>query len=163
MDLSKSFPSLQKCVLFCLGSKCLKSGPWLQTTFLFLFPIFTHSRVLLAFTSFCFDIWLKLVSNSYAEATRAATAAAKAEYEKRQAAARRGGRSAAPVTPLAELPLVTFLNEEGKVADVSQADAKASVYAVLDEEKKVRYVGISRGVSPPYMRKRASTDGQIAS
>lgn len=80
------------------------------------------------------------------EATRAATAAAKAEYERRQAAARRGGRGAAPVTPLAELPQVSFLTEEGKIADCSQADAKASVYAIFDEHSVVRHVGISRAV-----------------
>ncbi|GAQ89125.1 hypothetical protein KFL_004890080 [Klebsormidium nitens] len=88
------------------------------------------------------------LADQHAEATRAATAAAKAEYERRQAAARRAGRGAAPVTPLAELPLVPFLTEEGKIADCSQADAKASVYAIFDEEKVVRHVGISRAIGP---------------
>lgn len=76
------------------------------------------------------------------------------EYRKRQEEERRreqGGRSSSSgqaATSLASLPWVPYLTEEGKIADLSKEGAKASVYAIFNEDKELQYVGVSRQVGP---------------
>jgi hypothetical protein len=74
---------------------------------------------------------------------------AQEEYKKRQAQIRRQEDSATRcIVSLESLHFISYLTEEGKVADCSKADAKASVYAIFDEEKVLHYVGVTRAVSP---------------
>ncbi|CAM9846803.1 unnamed protein product [Ectocarpus sp. 12 AP-2014] len=67
---------------------------------------------------------------------------AKMKEQTRQAAA----RGDAAVTPLADLEFHSFLDKDGKVASIDTKGVKASVYAVYDESKTLRYIGVSRGI-----------------
>ncbi|CAM9356376.1 unnamed protein product, partial [Ectocarpus sp. 8 AP-2014] len=67
---------------------------------------------------------------------------AKIKEQTRQAAA----RGDAAVTPLADLEFHSFLDKDGKVASIDTKGVKASVYAVYDESKTLRYIGVSRGI-----------------
>ncbi|CAM9722925.1 unnamed protein product [Scytosiphon promiscuus] len=71
----------------------------------------------------------------------------KIQEQTRQAAA----RGDAAVTPLAELEFIPFVDEEGKVTSMDTTGVKASVYAVYDESKTMRFIGVSRGIQqmPP--------------
>lgn len=57
-------------------------------------------------------------------------------------------RSSADKPPaLGELPSVPFLNEQGVISDAGvKPGVKASVYAVMDAEGVVQYIGVSRNV-----------------
>ncbi|CAM6094859.1 unnamed protein product [Calypogeia fissa] len=84
-----------------------------------------------------------------AEATRRATAQAQVEYKKRQEQIRRQQDSGnSDIGSLNSLEYISYLTEEGKIADCSKSDAKASVYAIFDDVKALQYVGVSRAVSP---------------
>eukprot|EP00271_Cylindrocystis_brebissonii_P004960 TRINITY_DN16924_c0_g1_i1.p1 TRINITY_DN16924_c0_g1~~TRINITY_DN16924_c0_g1_i1.p1 ORF type:complete len:303 (-),score=67.36 TRINITY_DN16924_c0_g1_i1:562-1470(-) len=85
-------------------------------------------------------------ADAHAEATRQLTAQAQGEYEERRRQAAVRGSGAGAITPLKDLEWIPFLTEEGRFTDCSQADAKASVYAIFDEEKELQYIGISRQV-----------------
>lgn len=66
------------------------------------------------------------------------------ERAKRQAGA--SGGSGGEGAALGALPWVSYLTEDGKIVDCSKPGAKASVYAIFDENKKLQYVGVSRQV-----------------
>jgi hypothetical protein len=51
------------------------------------------------------------------------------------------------VIPLKELQFLPYLNDDGLITNCSQPNAKASVYAIFDDEKVLQYIGISRQVS----------------
>eukprot|EP00976_Prorocentrum_cordatum_P054920 1107959-Prorocentrum_minimum.AAC.8 len=80
----------------------------------------------------------------------AATAAAKAVYDKQQAAARGSTAKVPPelAVPLAEYPEVAYIDSEGMVADCSKAGARATIYAIFDKEHALQYVGMSRSINP---------------
>eukprot|EP00752_Nemacystus_decipiens_P012228 g10840.t1 len=67
---------------------------------------------------------------------------AKMKEQTKQAAA----RGDAAVTPLADLEFIPFLDKDGKLTTVDTKGVKASVYAVYDESKTMRYIGVSRGI-----------------
>eukprot|EP00904_Undaria_pinnatifida_P007530 jgi/Undpi1/3907/HiC_scaffold_16.g07275.m1 len=67
---------------------------------------------------------------------------AKLQEDTKQAAA----RGDAAVTPLAELELMPYLDEDGMITKVDTTGVKASVYAVYDESKTIQYIGVSRGI-----------------
>jgi len=80
----------------------------------------------------------------------AATAAAKAVYDRQQQAARGGPGKVPPelAVPLADLPEVEYITSEGLIADCSKAGARATVYAIFDAEHALQYVGMSRSINP---------------
>ncbi|XP_057839556.2 uncharacterized protein LOC131049504 isoform X2 [Cryptomeria japonica] len=47
---------------------------------------------------------------------------------------------------LEELEFISYLDDEGLIVDKSASDAKASVYAIFDQNRTLQYVGISRQV-----------------
>jgi len=79
-----------------------------------------------------------------------ATAAAKAVYDKQQAAARGGVAKVPPElqTPLSDIPEIPYITAEGFVEDCSKAGAKATIYAIFDKEHALQYVGMSRSINP---------------
>eukprot|EP00270_Netrium_digitus_P016486 TRINITY_DN5922_c0_g1_i1.p1 TRINITY_DN5922_c0_g1~~TRINITY_DN5922_c0_g1_i1.p1 ORF type:complete len:305 (-),score=75.71 TRINITY_DN5922_c0_g1_i1:101-1015(-) len=84
-------------------------------------------------------------ADAHQERTRQLTMKAQEEYKRRQLQQqqqRAGGSEAA----LEDLEFVPYLTSEGKINDVSQADAKATVYAIFDNQKQLQYVGITRQV-----------------
>lgn len=50
------------------------------------------------------------------------------------------------VFPLRDLEFLPYLKDDGLITDCTEANAKASVYAIFDSEKVLQYVGISRQV-----------------
>lgn len=52
----------------------------------------------------------------------------------------------AGIPSLDDLPIYSYLTEDGKFTEFNDPSAKASVYAIRDEEKKLRYVGVTRQV-----------------
>eukprot|EP00245_Coleochaete_scutata_P002882 TRINITY_DN1408_c0_g1_i1.p1 TRINITY_DN1408_c0_g1~~TRINITY_DN1408_c0_g1_i1.p1 ORF type:complete len:294 (+),score=61.48 TRINITY_DN1408_c0_g1_i1:159-1040(+) len=84
-------------------------------------------------------------ADDHAEQTRQRTAQAQEEYRARQAALRL--RDSDPsVVPLDQLPFLPFLDDDGKVTDISEPTAKASVYAIYNDRQELQYVGVSRQV-----------------
>ena len=71
-----------------------------------------------------------------------------AQLKARISASVAGTNPADSVPPLDSLPYISYLDETGKIND-SGADAKvkASVYAVYDESRTVKYIGVSRSVA----------------
>eukprot|EP00897_Mesotaenium_endlicherianum_P010754 jgi/Mesen1/9707/ME000069S09118 len=67
-------------------------------------------------------------------------------YKRKQMAIRQSAGEGAAADSLAALPFVPYLTEEGKFTDCSDATAKATVYAIFDDDKALQYIGISRGV-----------------
>lgn len=47
---------------------------------------------------------------------------------------------------LNDLPLLSYINQQGRIVPPIEADTAASVFAVLDKNKKVQYVGFSKDV-----------------
>ncbi|KAH7433691.1 hypothetical protein KP509_07G081400 [Ceratopteris richardii] len=88
-------------------------------------------------------------ADDHAEKTRQRTLLAQEEYKQRQSALQRQqGNAMSEVKPLRDLEFVPYLNEDGLIADCSEPTAKASVYAIFDNEKVLQYVGVSRQVHP---------------
>lgn len=85
-------------------------------------------------------------ADAQAEKTRQATAQAQEAYRRKQASIRQseGGDSSAP--RLADLAFVPYLTPDGKFTDCTEPGAKATVYAIFDEEKALHYIGVSRQV-----------------
>mmetsp|Transcript_13304 Transcript_13304/g.18174 ORF Transcript_13304/g.18174 Transcript_13304/m.18174 type:complete len:299 (+) Transcript_13304:47-943(+) len=83
------------------------------------------------------------------EESRQRTARAKLQYDKERSAKRGAIDIPAELqTPLCELPETPYVDEDGCISDLSKDGAKASVYAVLGEDHKVEYVGVSRSINP---------------
>ncbi|GJP39350.1 hypothetical protein CLOM_g23729 [Closterium sp. NIES-68] len=102
-------------------------------------------------------------AEAHAEQTRQATARAQEEYRRKQMVQRKsevsGGAAAGPAAAaagtgaaagahprLVDLDWVPYLTEEGLLTDCTQAGAKASVYAIYDDDKVLQYIGVSRQV-----------------
>lgn len=47
---------------------------------------------------------------------------------------------------LSSLEYIPYLTEEGHIADCTEPGAKASLYAIFDENKTLCFIGISRQV-----------------
>jgi len=83
------------------------------------------------------------------EESRQRTAEAKKIYDKQQAVARGTPELPAELQiPLADLPASDYVDSDGCIVDLSEAGAKATVYAILDKESDVRYVGVTRSITP---------------
>ncbi|XP_024526657.1 uncharacterized protein LOC112350950 [Selaginella moellendorffii] len=77
------------------------------------------------------------------------TLQAQEEYKRRQLQTQgRELASSKELVSLEDLEFLPYLTEDGMILDCSQADAKASVYAVFDENKVINYIGISRQIHP---------------
>eukprot|EP00250_Pteridium_aquilinum_P016351 c23061_g1_i2 orf=224-1060(+) len=86
-------------------------------------------------------------ADDFAERTRQRTLHAQEEYKQRQAALQRiQGGASREVIPLRDLEFLPYLNEDGLIMDCSEPNAKASVYAIFDNDKVLQYIGISRQV-----------------
>ncbi len=73
---------------------------------------------------------------------------AQEEYRRKQDALRRQqSQGAGEIPSLKDLEYYSYLTEEGLIADCTRPDAKASVYAIFDQNKKLCYIGVSRQVS----------------
>ncbi|CAM6009920.1 unnamed protein product [Sphagnum balticum] len=72
---------------------------------------------------------------------------AQEEYRRRQDALRRQqSQGAGEIPSLKDLEYYSYLTEEGLIADCTRPDAKASVYAIFDQNKTLCYIGVSRQV-----------------
>ncbi|KAJ7298458.1 hypothetical protein O6H91_Y577100 [Diphasiastrum complanatum] len=86
-------------------------------------------------------------ADEHAERVRQLTLQAEKEYKNRQMLLQQErGIGFHDVVPLNELEFLTYLTEEGIINDCGEVDAKATVYAVFDEQKNLQYVGITRQV-----------------
>ncbi|CAM9377011.1 unnamed protein product [Pylaiella littoralis] len=87
-----------------------------------------------------------------AEYVKAELARVQEEYEVNRKAKMReqtqqaAARGDAAVTPLADLEFIPFLDKDGKLTKLDSKGVKASVFAVYDESKTMRYIGVSRGI-----------------
>jgi len=52
------------------------------------------------------------------------------------------------VTPLADIEFTPFLDSDGLISDLSDAGAKASAYAIYDQDKNLQFIGVSRAIQP---------------
>jgi hypothetical protein len=87
-------------------------------------------------------------ADEHQERTRQATAQAQEEYRRKQDALRRQqSQGAGEIPSLKDLEYYSYLTEEGLIADCTRPDAKASVYAIFDQNKTLCYIGVSRQVS----------------
>lgn len=86
-------------------------------------------------------------ADDHAERTRQRTLLAQEEYKQRQSALQKEqADTSKEVTPLRDLEFLPYLNEEGLITVCSEPTAKASVYAIFDNERVLQYIGISRQV-----------------
>ncbi|KAH9551169.1 hypothetical protein CY35_09G001100 [Sphagnum magellanicum] len=86
-------------------------------------------------------------ADEHQERTRQATAQAQEEYRRKQDALRRQqSQGAGEIPSLKDLEYYSYLTEEGLIADCTRPDAKASVYAIFDQNKTLCYIGVSRQV-----------------
>lgn len=85
-------------------------------------------------------------ADEHQERTRQATAQAQEEYRKRQDALRRQSMQGGEGVSLSSLEYIPYLTEEGHIADCTEPGAKASLYAIFDENKTLCFIGISRQV-----------------
>lgn len=85
-------------------------------------------------------------ADAHAEATRQLTAQAQEEYKKKQASVRQQQAGEGSAVPLSDLPLVPYLTEEGRFTNCTQPGAKATVYAIFDDETVLQYIGVSRQI-----------------
>lgn len=86
-------------------------------------------------------------ADDHAEKTRQQTQQVQEEYKQKQAALlRHQSNVEGEVIPLSRLEFLPYLDEEGLITNCSRADAKASVYAIFDNDKVLQYIGISRQV-----------------
>lgn len=85
-------------------------------------------------------------ADAHAEATRQLTAQAQEEYRRKQSSIRQQQAGEGSAIPLNDLQYVPYLTEDGKFTDCTQAGAKATVYAIFDDDKVLQYIGISRQI-----------------
>jgi hypothetical protein len=73
---------------------------------------------------------------------------AQEEYRRKQDALRRQqSQGVGEIPSLNDLEYYSYLTEEGLITDCTRPDAKASVYAIFDQNKTLCYIGVSRQVS----------------
>ncbi|GBG74290.1 hypothetical protein CBR_g18701 [Chara braunii] len=85
-------------------------------------------------------------ANARAELTRRLSQQKQDEYRLQQQHQRSGTGADKSVVRLRDLEYQPYVTEEGKIVDCTKAGAKASVFAVFDEDKTLQYVGMSRQV-----------------
>lgn len=86
-------------------------------------------------------------ADDHAKRTRQKTLLVQEDYKQKQAAMHRlQGDTSKEVVPLKDLDFLPYLKEDGLIRDCSEPNAKASVYAIFDNDKALQYIGISRQV-----------------